>query len=157
MSDTHQKPIKILYIDDEEINLQAFKSTFKRDFKILLALSAKEAREILKEEEVDIIITDQRMPVETGLDFLASIMPYYHDPIRILLTAYTDIQVVTDAIQKGIIYHYLTKPWDEDYLRNIIRNAYEVYNLRKENLKLKRELTIAKDQLDKISGQNQLS
>lgn len=157
MSDTHQKPIKILYIDDEEINLQAFKSTFKRDFKILLALSAKEAREILKEEEVDIIITDQRMPVETGLDFLASIIPYYNDPIRILLTAYTDIQVVNEAIQKGIIYHYLTKPWDEDYLRNIIRNAYEVYNLRKENLKLKRELAIAKDQQDKISGQNQLS
>lgn len=152
MSDTHQKPIKILYIDDEEINLQAFKSTFKRDFKILLALSAKDAREILKEEEVDIIITDQRMPVETGLDFLASITPYYNDPIRILLTAYTDIQVVNEAIQKGIIYHYLTKPWDEDYLRNIIRNAYEVYNLRKENLKLKKELAITKDQQDKISG-----
>lgn len=157
MSETNQKPIRILYIDDEEINLQAFKSTFKRDFKILLALSAKEAREILKEEEVDIIITDQRMPVETGLDFLVSIMPYYNDPIRILLTAYTDIQVVNEAIQKGIIYHYLTKPWDEDYLRNIIRNAFEVYNLRQENLKLKRELALAKDQLDKISGQNQLS
>lgn len=157
MSETNQKPIRILYIDDEEINLQAFKSTFKRDFKILLALSAKEAREILKEEEVDIIITDQRMPVETGLDFLVSILPYYNDPIRILLTAYTDIQVVNEAIQKGIIYHYLTKPWDEDYLRNIIRNAFEVYNLRQENLKLKRELALAKDQLDKISGQNQLS
>nr|HAD50189.1 two-component system response regulator [Algoriphagus sp.] len=69
-----EEKIKILYVDDEENNLQAFKATFRRDYKIFLAISAKEGREILDKEEIDIIITDQRMPEETGVEFLESII-----------------------------------------------------------------------------------
>lgn len=157
MSEIKEEKIKILYVDDEENNLQAFKASFRRDYKVFIAISAQEAREFLKTQEVDIIITDQRMPEETGVDFLASIIPLYPDPIRILLTGYTDIQAVIDAINKGQVYHYLTKPWEEDYLRTVIKNAFEIYALRKENKKLTEDLIKSNDQLEFLLRQNLLS
>lgn len=157
ISKMKQRKIRILYVDDEEINLQAFRSTFKRDYDLFLAASAKEARDILTDNEVDIIITDQRMPVETGLDFLGSICTKYPDPIRLLLTAYTDMHMVTEAVENKLIYHYLTKPWDEGYFRNIIHNAYEVYFLRGQNKKMEKELAETKGKLELLSKQNELS
>lgn len=151
------RQIRLLYVDDEVNNLQAFKATFRRDYKIFLAESAKEGREILKDQEMDIIITDQRMPEETGVEFLESIIPMYPDPIRILLTGYTDIQAVIDSINKGKVYHYLTKPWEEDYLRTVIKNAFEVYALRRENKQLTDNLLKANDQLEFLLRQNLLS
>ncbi|MDN3669923.1 response regulator [Echinicola jeungdonensis] len=157
MSDVTNNKIRILYVDDESNNLQAFKATFRRDYKVYLAISAQEGRDILKEQEVDIIITDQRMPEETGVDFLESIIPDYPDPIRILLTGYTDIQAVIDAINKGQVYHYLTKPWEEEYMRTVIKNAFEVLSLRRENKKLTADLLKANDQLEFLLRQNLLS
>ncbi|MEN2280948.1 response regulator [Algoriphagus sp. SE2] len=157
METEREEKIKILYVDDEENNLQAFKATFRRDYKIFLAISANEARELLKNEEVDIIITDQRMPQETGVEFLESIIPIYPKPIRLLLTGYTDIQAVIDAINKGQVYHYLTKPWEEDYLRTVIKNAFEIYMLRRENEKLTEALLKANEQLEFLLRQNLLS
>lgn len=157
MINSPEEKIKILYVDDEENNLQAFKATFRRDYKIFLAMSADEGREILKSEDVHIIITDQRMPDETGVDFLSSIIPINPDPIRILLTGYTDIQAVIDAINKGQIYHYLTKPWEEEYMRNVIQNAYEVYQLRLENRQLTSDLHDINSQLEFVLRQNLLS
>lgn len=149
--------IKVLYVDDEVNNLQAFKATFRRDYKIFLAESAMEGRELLKEQEVDVIITDQRMPDETGVEFLESVIPIYPEPIRILLTGYSDIQAVIDSINKGKVYHYLTKPWEEDYLKTVVKNAYEVYALRKENKQLTDSLLKANDQLEFLLRQNLLS
>lgn len=149
--------ISILYVDDEVNNLSSFRATFRRDYKIFLAESAKEGRKLLGEEEINIIITDQRMPEETGVEFLESIIPLYPDPIRILLTGYTDIQAVIDSINKGKVYHYLTKPWEEDYLKTVINNAYEVYALRKENKLLTENLLKANDQLEFLLRQNLLS
>ena len=157
MSEIKEEKIKILYVDDEENNLQAFKASFRRDYKVFIAISAQEARDFLKTQEVDIIITDQRMPEETGVDFLASIIPLYPDPIRILLTGYTDIQAVIDAINKGQVYHYLTKPWEEDYLRTVIKNAFEIYSLRRENERLTQALLKANEQLEFLLRQNLLS
>lgn len=157
MLNSPEEKIKILYVDDEENNLQAFKATFRRDYNIFLALSADEGREILRSEDVHIIITDQRMPDETGVDFLSSIIPINPDPIRILLTGYTDIQAVIDAINKGQIYHYLTKPWEEEYIRNVIQNAYEVYQLRLENRQLTSDLHDINSQLEFVLRQNLLS
>lgn len=157
METESEEKIKILYVDDEENNLQAFKATFRRDYKIFLAISAKEARDLLKEQEVDLIITDQRMPEETGVEFLESIIPIYPKPIRLLLTGYTDIQAVIDAINKGQVYHYLTKPWEEDYLRTVIKNAFEMYTLRRENEKLTEALLKANEQLEFLLRQNLLS
>ncbi|SHO64172.1 MULTISPECIES: response regulator [Algoriphagus] len=157
MEKKSEEKIRILYVDDEENNLQAFKATFRRDFKIFLAISAKEGREVLEKEEIDIIITDQRMPEQTGVEFLESIIPIHPNPIRVLLTGYTDIQAVIDAINKGQVYHYLTKPWEEDYLRTVIKNAFEVYTLRKENERLTQSLIKANDQLEFLLRQNLLS
>lgn len=140
MSESPQDKIRILYVDDEENNLQAFRATFRKIYDIYLAPSAKEAREILHHHDVHIIITDQRMPEETGVDLLASIILTNPEPIRILLTGYTDIQAVIDAINKGQIYHYLTKPWEEEYMKNVISNAYELYSLRRANKELTEEL-----------------
>jgi response regulator RpfG family c-di-GMP phosphodiesterase len=157
MINSPEEKIKILYVDDEQNNLQAFKATFRRDYEIFLAMSADEGRKILKSEDVHIIITDQRMPEETGVDFLSSIIPINPDPIRILLTGYTDIQAVIDAINKGQIYHYLTKPWEEEYMRNVIQNAYEVYQLRLENRQLTSDLHDINSQLEFVLRQNLLS
>jgi response regulator RpfG family c-di-GMP phosphodiesterase len=157
MNTQQEEKIRILYVDDEENNLQAFKATFRRDFKVFLAISAKEGEDILSREEIDLIITDQRMPEKTGVEFLESIIPTYPKPIRLLLTGYTDIQAVIDAINKGQVYHYLTKPWEEDYLRTVIKNAYEVYSLRRENERLTEALLKANEQLEFLLRQNLLS
>ncbi|MBS9522884.1 response regulator [Litoribacter ruber] len=156
MEEVNEK-IKVLYVDDEVNNLQAFKATFRRNYQIFIAESAEEARKILENQTVEIIITDQRMPNETGVEFLESIIPDYPDPMRILLTGYTDIQAVIDAINKGQVYHYLTKPWDEDYMRTVVKNAYEVFDLRRKNDQLTRSLLKANDQLEFLLRQNLLS
>jgi response regulator RpfG family c-di-GMP phosphodiesterase len=157
MESASGEKIRVLYVDDEENNLQAFKATFRREFKVFLAISASEGEEILKNELIDIIITDQRMPEKTGVEFLESIIPIYPKPIRLLLTGYTDIQAVIDAINKGQVYHYLTKPWEEDYLRTVIKNAFEIYTLRSENERLTDALIKANEQMEFLLRQNLLS
>jgi len=106
--------IGVLYIDDEVNNLNSFKAAFRRDFEIFTASSAKEGRKILDSQEIGVIITDQRMPGMTGIEFLESILPVYPDTIRILLTGFSDINAVMDAINRGQVYKYLVKPWQND-------------------------------------------
>jgi two-component system sensor histidine kinase/response regulator len=142
--------IKVLYIDDEVNNLNAFKATFRQFYQISIAQSAKEGLAILKENEVHVIIADQRMPEITGVDFFASIVKEFPDPIRILLTGYADIEAVIDAINKGQIYRYIKKPWDDFELKMNIENAFEIYHTRRE-LKLKNEaLTKANNELNRF-------
>ncbi len=97
------------------------------------------------------------MPEMTGVEFLESIIPDHPEPMRILLTGYTDIQAVIDAINKGKIYHYLTKPWDENYLRNVVNNAYEIFRLRLEKKVLMENLQVTNEQLEFMLRQNLLS
>lgn len=158
MKDDHtsEDPIKVLYVDDEQNNLIAFKAAFRRDFKVFTADSAENARPIVEKNELDVIITDQRMPRETGVEFLVSILDKYPDPIRILLTGYSDIEAVIDAINKGQIYRYITKPWNEEDLRNTIKNAAEVHRLRKQNLILLQKLEKANNQLEFLLRQKLL-
>ena len=148
--------INILYIDDEENNLTSFKATFRRDYRVFTALSAAEGRELLEQHTMNLIITDQRMPEETGVEFLSSILEQYPEPIRILLTGYTDIEAVIDAINKGQIYRYITKPWNEQELRMNIENAFEVFALRKENKELMEKLKKANEQLEFLLRQKLL-
>jgi len=140
--------IGVLYIDDEVNNLNSFKAAFRRDFEIFTASSAKEGRKILDTQEIGVIITDQRMPGMTGIEFLESILPVYPDTIRILLTGFSDINAVMDAINRGQVYKYLVKPWQNDELKMYIENALEIYNLRKENKELARKLNAAYAELD---------
>ncbi len=140
--------IGVLYVDDEANNLNSFKASFRREFEIYTASSAREARKILENHEIGVIITDQRMPVMTGIEFLESIIPIYPDTIRILLTGFSDINAVMDAINRGQVYKYLVKPWQNDELKMYIENALEIYNLRKENKELAHKLEIANSELE---------
>ncbi len=152
-----ERTIRILYVDDEVNNLNSFKATFRRDYEIHTVESGPEAMEFLKSTEVDIIITDQRMPNMTGVEFLEKVIPVHPDPIRILLTGYTDITAVVDAINKGQVYHYLTKPWEESALRIVIKNAFEIYELRRNNKELTEKLAKVNKQLEFLLRQNLIS
>ena len=140
--------INVLYVDDEVENLNAFKAAFRRTYNVYIAESAEEGKKILDNNPIEIILTDQRMPVTTGVEFLASIISTYPDPIRILMTGYSDINAVIDAVNKGQIYKYISKPWNNEYLKTVIDQAYEVYSLRKENKRLTEELIKVNGQLE---------
>jgi response regulator RpfG family c-di-GMP phosphodiesterase len=152
-----KEKIHILYVDDETNNLVAFKANFRRDHEIFTAESAEEGMKILRNNHIHIIITDQRMPVKTGVEFLEEVIKEFPDPIRILLTGYSDIQVVIDAINKGQVFRYLMKPFNELELKVAINNAAEIYFLRKNNIELTEKLIKVNEQLDFMLRQKLLS
>lgn len=125
--------IKVLYIDDEQINLSAFKASFRREFEIFTAISADEGLEILNTHPIEIVLSDQKMPGKTGVDFFEEIKMKHPTPMRILITAYSDIESIIDAINKGDVYRYITKPWNNYELQLTIENAHEIYKLKEEN------------------------
>jgi len=149
--------INILYIDDEPHNLIAFKATFRRTYNVFTCENAEDGFKILQANDIHVILSDQRMPKMTGIEFFASILNKYPDPIRILITGYTDINAVIDAINLGQVYKYLTKPWNENDVRNFIEKAYEVYHLRKENIELTEKLIDANRKLEFLARQSLLS
>jgi DNA-binding NtrC family response regulator len=138
----------VLYVDDEIHNLNSFKAAFRRDFNIYVAQSAREGRRVLDQNEIAVIVTDQRMPGMTGIEFLESIIPVYPDTIRILLTGFSDVNAVMDAINRGQVYKYLVKPWADEELKMYIQNAMEIYHLRRENRDLSHKLEQANKQLE---------
>ncbi|MBW8688380.1 response regulator [Chitinophaga rhizophila] len=149
--------IHILYIDDEVHNLNAFKASFRRLYTVFTAASAEEAEDILAKQDIQIIISDQRMPKMTGIEFFESILDKYPEPIRMLLTGYADINAVIDAINKGQVYKYFSKPWNDDELRQNIDKAYEVYALRKENKELTAKLLDVNEKLEFLLRQKLIS
>lgn len=149
--------INVLYIDDEIHNLSSFKATFRREFNITTTESAEEALKILERETIHVILSDQRMPKITGIEFFESIQEIFPNPIRILMTGYTDINAVIDAINRGQVYKYLTKPWIEDDVKIFVEKAFEVYRLRKENIDLTSKLLDANRKLEFLARQSLLS
>jgi len=106
--------IKILYIDDEPENLVGFKASLRFDYQILTAVNIPDAISCLDNNPgIRIIFCDQRMPGKTGVDFFEDIRVTHPLPVRIILTAYTDIESIIDAINKGHIFRYVQKPWSE--------------------------------------------
>jgi response regulator RpfG family c-di-GMP phosphodiesterase len=151
------KPINVLYIDDEYHNLVAFKAAFRRSFNIFLAESAAAARKVIDENDIHIILSDQKMPVTTGIEFFESIIETHPEPIRILITGYTDIEAVIEAINRGEVYKYLTKPWNEDDVKIYVNKAYEVFSLRRKNAELSKMLMDANKKLEFLIRQSLLS
>lgn len=149
--------INVLYIDDEVHNLTAFKATFRRAYNVFVAESGAEGLEVLTNNEIEVILSDQRMPNMTGIEFFESILSSFPHPIRILITAYTDISAVIEAINRGGVYKYLTKPWIESDVKNFIEKAAEVYRLKKENRILTDQLLDANKKLEFLARQNLLS
>jgi len=143
-------PVKVLYIDDEENNLIAFKASFRRQYEIYTAKSAAEGLKVLENLPVEVIIADQKMPETTGVEFFKSITHSYPDPIRILLTGYTDIAALADAINHGDIYRYITKPWNDLELHNSIKNAYDAYRSKIDLRNKVKELEKTNDELNRF-------
>lgn len=149
--------INILYVDDEVNNLVAFKANFRTSYEVFIAESAEEGFKILRNNKIHIIITDQRMPNITGVQFLEEVIKEFPDPIRILLTGYSDIQAVVEAINKGQVYRYIMKPCLMDELKITLTNAYEVYELKEENRELMKSLLQANQQLEFMLRQRLLA
>ncbi len=142
--------VRVLYIDDEENNLQAFKASFRRQYEIYTAISAAEGLKILQSVAVHVIIADQKMPNTTGVEFFKSITDTFPDPVRILLTGYTDIEALADAINHGDIYRYITKPWNDLELHNSIKNAYDAYKAKIDLRNKMAELEKTNDELNRF-------
>jgi signal transduction histidine kinase len=119
----------ILCVDDEADNVDALERLFRRKYNVLKATSGAEALKILNDENVSLIVTDQRMPNMTGVEFLSASMKSHPDAIRILLTGFTDIDSVISAINSGQVYRYVTKPWDPVDLGNTVDKAIERFEL----------------------------
>lgn len=126
----------ILYVDDEEHNLISFEATFRREYNVHTAKSAAEGLAIMRENEIDLVITDQRMPEMTGIQFLEKIAPEFPDTIKMILTGFSDIGVIVEAINSGRVFRYITKPWDENELRMTIENAKQIFALQISNREL---------------------
>jgi two-component system, response regulator PhcR len=142
--------IRVLYIDDEENNLNAFKAGFRRQYEIYTAISASEGLKILQNVVLHVIIADQKMPQTTGVEFFKSIAQTHPDPVRILLTGYTDIEALADAINHGDIYRYITKPWNDLELHNSIKNAYDAYKAKIDLREKITELEKTNDELNRF-------
>lgn len=141
----------MLLVDDEENILRSLERLLRRDgYRILTANSGEAGLELLKENGVGVIISDQRMPGMTGVEFLSKVKDLYPRTVRIALSGYTELKSVTDAINKGAIYKFLTKPWDDDLLRANVQEAFEHFELAHENERLARELQEAKEQLGRM-------
>lgn len=133
MSLERRKKPKMLVVDDEPDNLDLLYRTFRRDFNVLKAESGIHALEVLSlEGEVAVIISDQRMPEMKGTEFLSKTVPQFPDTVRIILTGFTDIEDLVDAINSGQVYKYITKPWDPNELKAVVQRATETYELLKQ-------------------------
>src|SRR5436305_11041403 len=119
----------ILVVDDETEVVKSVKNLLRLNYHVLGTSSAIEAMDILKREEVHVVMTDQRMPEMTGVELLRTIRGAHPDAIRLLFTGYADISAVIDAINQGNVYRYIAKPWDPEELQTVIRDACAHYDL----------------------------
>jgi GAF domain-containing protein/class 3 adenylate cyclase/ActR/RegA family two-component response regulator len=137
-SPANSKP-KILVVDDEPDNLDLLYRTFYREYQVLRASSGLAALDLLAQEgDVSVIISDQRMPMMSGTEFLSMTATKYPDIIRIILTGYTDIEDLVEAINAGRVFKYVTKPWEAEDLKAVVRQALDTHNVLKART---RELT----------------
>ena len=136
-------PPAVLVVDDEPRILDALEAVLAADFRVLRADGGEAALEILRTDEVAVIVTDYRMPGMTGVELLRRSQEVAPDALRVVLTAYTDVDSLMEAINTGRIYHFVSKPWDPTELTLVVRRAAERYELARENARLRDELELA--------------
>jgi len=129
----------ILYVDDEPFALETFRAQFKNDFTIHIAPDAEEAQRLLDEHEIAVVLADQRMPRVSGIELLKRMKSQRPNTVRMLITAYSDMDVVVEAINEGHVSRYITKPYNEDDIRNTLRQGIETYYLIRERERLEAE------------------
>jgi CheY-like chemotaxis protein len=144
----------LLLVDDEENIIAALRRLLRRDgYQILTASSGPEGLALLSSHQVDVIVSDQRMPGMTGVEFLRQAKATHPDSVRIVLSGYTELQSITDAINEGAIYKFLTKPWEDEQLRANIEEAFRYKELSDENQFLGKQLADANVELARSNEQ----
>ena len=117
---------KVLYVDDEEINLELLQLTFRNDLKVYTAITAEEGFRILStNQDIHVVISDLKMPVMNGLDFIKEVKSRHEDKVCMLLTAFLESEVMLEGFNKELIFRYLMKPWNKDELYQTILEAYQ--------------------------------
>ncbi|MCM3872354.1 MAG: response regulator [Pyrinomonadaceae bacterium] len=122
---------KILVVDDEPNNLRVLERLFRHDYEVITAESGEEALRLLSEHDAALVITDQRMPNMTGVELLKRTADIRPQMVRIILTGYTDVETLVEAINSGLVYKYVTKPWDNEELSLTVNRALEHYETNK--------------------------
>ncbi len=139
----------ILIVDDEPANLQKLKRTFIKDYRVLEAGSGEEALKLLQDGSIAAIITDQRMPGLSGVELLKRSLRTNPEAVRIILTGFTQVDDMMDAINEGHVHRYITKPWEPFVLKQAVEQEMERWRLKRENEKLSRQLQKANQWLEK--------
>ncbi len=150
MNKKSDNKIRVLYVDDETNNLLAFQAGFRRYYEIFTASNVAEGLTVLNDNEIHVILADQRMPKITGVEFFSIVRKAHPDPMRILITGYSDIEALVDAINTGEIFRYIKKPWDDLELKTAIQNAHEIYTTRLALKNKVRELERTNDELNRF-------
>ena len=122
---------KIMIVDDEPVNLRTLERLFRSDYQVVTAQSGAEALALLEQHDVALLISDQRMPAMTGTELMMKTVAIRPQMIKILLTGYTDVGALIEALNSGLVYRYLTKPWNNDDLRLTVSRALEHYEMMK--------------------------
>jgi signal transduction histidine kinase len=138
----------LLVVDDEPDLVQSVKDLLRFDYRVLGATRASEGLRIMAGEPVEIVMSDQRMPEMTGVEFLSNLKLTHPDTVRLLFTAYADLTAVIDAINQGSVYRYISKPWAPDELRTVLRQAHEYYELQADRKRLLDEVRQKNAQLE---------
>lgn len=131
-----ERAYHLLLVDDEEDNLFLLKRTLERDYTVVCATSAEEALEVFQRQPVDLVLADNRLPGMSGIELCAEIATRWPDTMRIIVTAYTEVKDLLDAINQGQVYQYITKPWDPPQLKITVRRALETFELQQETKRL---------------------
>ena len=152
MTDESPLPRNLLLVDDEPNILSALKRTLHREgYTIFTAGSGAEGLTLLAAHDVGVIISDQRMPQMTGVEFLRKVKLNYPKTVRIVLSGYTELETVTNAINEGAIYKFLSKPWDDEQLRIQTQEAFQRYEIEQENERLTKQLRLVNDKLFRLN------
>ncbi|MGB0523027.1 MAG: response regulator [Flammeovirgaceae bacterium] len=145
---SNNTPYNILYVDDEEANLRVFQAAFRREYKVFTAQSGAEGIKLLENNDIHLIVTDQKMPKMTGVEFLETITPDYPDVVKIILTGYSDVKDILRALNRCGIFRYILKPWNKQEMRITLGKALETFQLRKDNQGLVDSLQKVNEELE---------
>ena len=143
----------LLVVDDEPDLVYSVQDLLRYDYRVLGATRAAEGLKILEREQVHIVMSDQRMPEMTGVEFLKKLRETHPQIVRLLFTAYADLKAVVDAINQGNVYRYITKPWEPQELQAVLRQAAEHYDLLDERRRLLEELQVKNRELQEANRQ----